>query len=221
MRSVKVFGLDVLVAFILLLALHTAQSKLCAENWPGWRGPTGQGICRETNLPVTWSTTENVRWKTPLPDGGNSSPVVWGDRVFLTQASGRTRQPLENARNDTSIGAFMVAEKRSVICIDRTSGETVWQRDIAYKEPELTHGTNPLCSATPVTDGERVIAHHGSAGLVCYDMEGKLLWTHEHEKLHHIWGNASSPILYHDLVIIWCGPGDRQFLLAVDRRTGK
>jgi len=208
------------LVFLVLTLLCICEVAL-GENWPGWRGPTGQGVCRETNLPVTWSTTENVRWKTPLPDAGNSSPVIWGDRVFLTQASGRTQRPLENARTNTSIGAYMVAEKRSVLCIERTSGEILWQRDVVYQEPEVSHGTNPLCSATPVTDGERVIAHHGSAGLYCYDMQGELLWNYEHEKLHHIWGNASSPIIYGDLVIIWCGPGDRQFLLAVDRRTGK
>ncbi len=199
-------------------------STACAENWPGWRGPTGQGLSSETDLPVTWSATENVRWKVALPDSGNSSPIVWGDRVFLTQASEKTLWPpqkLENARSDTSIGGTAVAAKRSVICFERTTGEILWQRDLIYKQPEVTHGTNPFCSATPVTDGERVIAHHGSAGLVCYDMQGELLWKHEHDKLHHIWGNASSPILYGDLVIVWCGPGDRQFLLAVDRRTGQ
>lgn len=202
------------------LLSHSAH----AENWPGWRGPTGQGLSAETDLPTTWSPTENVRWKVPLPDAGNSSPIIWGDRVFVTQASEKTVWPpqrLENSRTDTSIGGNAVAEKRSVLCLDRATGEILWQRDVIYKEPEVTHGTNPFCSATPVTDGERVIAHHGSAGLVCYDMQGELLWRFEHDKLHHIWGNASSPILHGDLAIIWCGPGDRQFLLAVDRRTGK
>lgn len=212
------------VLCVLSLNLFLVGDPAVGGNWPGWRGPTGQGLSDETDLQVTWSRTENVRWKLPLPDAGNSSPIVWGDRVFLTQASEKTLWPpqrLENARTDTSIGGKAVAEKRSVICIQRTTGKVLWQRDVICKEAEVTHGTNPFCSATPVTDGERVIAHHGSAGLVCYDMQGELLWQYEHERLHHIWGNASSPILYDDLVIIWCGPGDRQFLLAVDRRTGR
>jgi outer membrane protein assembly factor BamB len=85
----------------------------------------------------------------------------------------------------------------------------------------MTHPTNPFCSASPVTDGERVIASHGAAGLVCYDLEGKQLWTYDVGKVEHLWGTASSPILYGDLCIQWCGPGDRQFLLAVNKKTGE
>ena len=100
-------------------------------------------------------------------------------------------------------------------------GKLLWQRDVVYKEPEITHPTNPFCSASPVTDGERVVASHGSAGLVCYDFEGKELWRYDVGKLEHLWGNASSPILHGDLCIQWCGPGARQFLLAVNKRTGE
>lgn len=194
------------------------------DNWPGWRGPTGQGLSRETALPVKWSETENVRWKVELPDEGNSSPVIWGDRVFLTQASEKTLWPPQRdpkIPQGTSSGGAAIAEKRSLMCFDRLTGKLVWQRDTIYKEPEPTHRTNPFCSATPVTDGERVIASHGSAGLVCYDMQGNPLWKYEVGKLDHVWGNASSPILYKDLVILWCGPGSRQFLLAVNKKTGE
>jgi hypothetical protein len=200
-----------------LLAAMSFTAKAPAENWPGWRGPTGQGISTERNLAVEWSTSKNVRWKVPLPDAGNSSPIVWGDRVFLTQASDKTLWPPQKPADfpkGTSAGGAAVAERRSVMCFDRESGKLLWQRDTIYKEPETTHATNPFCSATPVTDGERVIASYGSAGLVCYDMDGKLLWTYDVGKLDHIWGNASSPILYADLAILWCGPGSRQFLLA-------
>jgi outer membrane protein assembly factor BamB len=92
---------------------------------------------------------------------------------------------------------------------------------VTYKEREPTHGTNPYCSATPVTDGQRVIVSHGSAGMYCYDMDGKELWNYELGDQFHIWGNASSPILYKDLCVIWAGPGERQFLLAVNKKTGK
>ena len=114
-----------------------------------------------------------------------------------------------------------VAKKRSVICFDQKTGKVLWQRDTIYKEPEPTHNTNPFCSATPVTDGERVVASHGSAGLVCYDMKGKLLWKHDVGKLDHVWGHASSPSIYGDLVILWCGPGSKQRLLAVNKNSGK
>jgi len=194
-----------------------------AENWPAWRGPTHDGVSRETGLAVSWSPTENVRWKVKLPSSGNSTPVVWGDRVFITQADDVTKWPPkvpENFAGGSSAGGFAVAEKRSVMCFDRTDGKLLWKQDVVYKEPEITHPTNPFCSASPVTDGERVIAHHGSAGLVCYDFAGKELWRYDSGKLVHLWGTASSPILYGDLCIIWCGPGQRQFLLALDKRTG-
>jgi outer membrane protein assembly factor BamB len=182
----------------LLLVL---PAGLPAENWPGWRGPHGDGHSAEKEAPLTWGPKENIRWKVPLPGPGNSSPIVWGKRVFVTQA-------LDGGR-------------RAVLCFDRADGKELWRGEVTYEGKEPSHNTNPYCSATPVTDGERVIASHGSAGLVCYDMDGKELWRHDTGKQFHIWGNASSPILYGDLVILWCGPGERQFLLAVDKKTGK
>ena len=213
-----------LLSSVLCLQCFFVGNAAIGENWPTWRGPTGQGVSRENDLPVTWSATENVRWKVALPDEGNSSPVVWGDRVFLTQASEKTRWPPERDPKippGTSSGGVAVAEKRSLMCFDRTTGKLLWQRDTVFDEPEPTHHTNPFCSATPVTDGERVIASHGSAGMVCYDMEGELLWKHDTRKYDHVWGNASSPILYGDLAILWCGPGSRQFLRAVNKQTGE
>jgi outer membrane protein assembly factor BamB len=174
-----------------------------ADNWPRWRGPRGDGHCAEENVPLKWSKADNVRWKVALPQGGNSSPIVWGDRIFITQAL--------DAKG----------HRRAVLCLARKDGELLWQKETEYKENEPTHNTNPACSATPVTDGERVIASLGSAGLVCYDFDGKEQWRYDTGKQYHIWGNASSPILHGELCILWCGPGERQFLLAVDKKTGQ
>src|SRR5439155_2166694 len=118
-----------------------------ADNWPEWRGPTGTGICFEKNLPTVWGTNQNVRWKTPLPEPGNSTPIIWSNRVFVTQA-------IEN--------------KRNVICFDRANGKMLWQSGVTAAEKEPTHETNPYCSGSPATDGERVIASFGSSGLYCY-----------------------------------------------------
>jgi outer membrane protein assembly factor BamB len=186
-----------------LIVLLLLTSPLLADNWPGWRGPRGDGHCTEQNVPLTWSKSENVHWKIPLPYKGNSSPVVWGDRIFLTQAL--------DAKG----------HRRVVMCFDRKNGAVLWQKETEYKDVEPTHATNPFCSATPVTDGKLVIASLGSAGLVCYDFDGTEKWRYDLGKLFHIWGNASSPILYGDLCILWCGPGERQFLLAVDKNTGQ
>lgn len=211
-------------ALLLALPCLMFSSVARSENWPAWRGPTGQGISTEQDLPVSWSATENVRWKVALPESGNSSPIVWGDRVFITQASERTLWPPQKPEDwpkGTSAGGAAIAERRSVMCFARSDGKLLWQSDVIYKEPESTHGTNPFCSATPVTDGERVIASHGSAGLVCYDFAGKQLWHRDLGKIEHVWGNASSPILYENLCILWCGPGSREFLEAVDKETGE
>jgi outer membrane protein assembly factor BamB len=184
------------------LLLLLGAAALPADNWSAWRGPHGDGRSADKAPPLKWSQTENVRWKAPLPGPGNSSPIIWGGRVFLTQA-------LEKGR------------RRAVLCFDRASGKLLWQRETVFTGKESTHATNPYCSATPATDGERVIASLGSAGMVCYDFAGEELWRKDLGKLEHIWGNASSPILYGDLTILWCGPGDRQFLLAVEKATGK
>jgi outer membrane protein assembly factor BamB len=210
--------------FLCALVLLGGAAAACAGDWPAWRGPTGQGVSDAKRPPLEWDATKNVRWKVALPAAGNSTPIVWGDRVFITQADGLTKWPPKvpaNYAGGASAGGHAVAEKRAVMCFDRATGKLLWRGDTVYKEPEITHPTNPFCSASPVTDGERVIASHGSAGLVCYDFEGKQLWHHDVGKLEHLWGNASSPILHGDLCIAWCGPGERQFLLAVDKRTGK
>jgi outer membrane protein assembly factor BamB len=184
-----------------LLLLVT--SLVSAENWPGWRGPRGDGTSIETGLPTTWSKTENVRWKCKLPGPGNSSPVIWGDRIFLTQS-------LDKAGTE-----------RAVMCIERKSGTVLWKQSIPFKGKEPTHATNPYCAGSPATDGERVIADHGSAGVVCYDNEGKQLWHRDLGKVIHIWGNSSTPVLYGDLVLLNRGPGENSFLIALDKKTGQ
>lgn len=185
-----------------LFLLVFVAAPAWGADWPAWRGPSGDGHCAEKNLPLRWSTQENVRWKVPLPDAGNSTPAIWGERVFLTQATDK-------------------GTRRSLLCLARGDGRLLWKREVSYPDKESTHGDNPYCSASPATDGERVVVSHGSAGLFCYDLDGQELWKKDLGKLEHIWGNASSPILHGKLAILWCGPGARQFLLAVDKKSGE
>jgi outer membrane protein assembly factor BamB len=173
-----------------------------AANWPAWRGPEGIGVTRESKLPVRWSTNENVRWRTPLPERGNSTPIVWKDSVFITQAVEK-----EN--------------RRTLMRFDRKNGKLRWQKGVTYSEKEPTHDTNPYCSASPATDGELIVASYGSAGLYCYDFEGNELWHRDLGKQLHIWGNAASPVLHQNLCILNVGPGERTFLIAVEKKTGK
>lgn len=184
---------------VLLFILACTSSM--AANWPAWRGPNGDGVSDEKNLPTRWSATENVKWRTQLPEPGNSTPVIWGNRVFLTQA---------------------VGDRRTLMCFSRADGSLLWQRGTTTAEKELTHAANPYCSGSPVTDGERVIAAFASDGMFCYDFDGKELWKRtDLGRAVHIWGNASSPVIYGDLCFLNFGPGETSYLLAVDKRTGK
>jgi outer membrane protein assembly factor BamB len=185
---------------LLLVSLTFLPAR--AGEWPAWRGPLGTGISDETGVPLEWSADENITWKVPLPEPGNSTPIVWGDRVFVTG-------PLDN-------GA-----RRTLMCFDRADGRLAWQREVHFEGTERTHATNPYCSASPVTDGQRVVVWHGSAGMFAYDFQGNELWRRDLGPFDHIWGNAASPVIEGDLVLANLGPGPQSTLLAVDKQTGQ
>jgi outer membrane protein assembly factor BamB len=193
--------------FVTIAALLAFSSILSADNWPAWRGPTGQGRSDEKNIPLKWSDKDNVKWNVPLANPGNSTPVVWGDHVFLTQAN-------------------KGGSERSLLCFARGDGKLRWQKDVAYSEKERNWQDTWYANASPTTDGERVIVSFGSAGMYCYDFDGKEIWKRtDLGKYEHPFGNSSSPVLRDDLVFLWCGINDnakdRNYLLAVDKKTGK
>ena len=191
---------------LLYVALCCFAPPAVADNWPAWRGPTSQGYCDEKNVPLTWSDKQNVVWRIDLADHGNSTPIIWKDRVFLTQAN----------KGGTV---------RSLICLDRKDGKRLWKKDVEYKEAEKAWNPTWYCNASPTTDGERVVVCHGSAGVFCYDFTGKELWSRtDLGKWEHAYGNSASPVLYSDTVIQWCGPNEkagRNFLIAMNKATGK
>jgi outer membrane protein assembly factor BamB len=151
---------------------------------------------------MEWSSEKNVLWKTPLPDRGNSTPVVWGSRVFLTQAIEET-------------------DERLVQCFDLKSGRKLWQAGTVYREEEKTHSQNPYCSASPVVDEERVIAVFGSAGIYCFDHERRELWKSQPGTQDYPWGSGSSPVLWKDLCIVYFGPGPDARLIAINKDNGE
>jgi outer membrane protein assembly factor BamB len=185
--------------FLLWVTLAASAS---ANNWPGWRGPDGNGVSTETRLPEAWSTNKNIRWHVPLPGPGNSSPIVWGSRVFITQS-------------------IKSENRRTLMCFDRADGRLLWQSGVTYTEEEPTQESNPYCSATPVTDGERIVALFGSAGLYCYDFSGTELWHRDLGKMTHMFGNAASPVLHEDLCFLNFGPDQRTRLIAINKRDGR
>jgi outer membrane protein assembly factor BamB len=166
------------------------------------RGPNGSGVAAEKHLPLRWSTNENVRWRVPLPERGNSTPVVWGRRIFVTQA-------------------IDAGTRRTVMCFDRRTGKLLWQSGVTWTEKEPTHDDNPSCTPSPATDGRRVVAWFGSAGVYCRDFDGRELWRRDLGPQAHQWGYAASPVLFRDLCILNFGPGDRSFVIALDKKTGR
>lgn len=188
-------------AVVFLSATFCDPAPAVAANWPGWRGGDGQGISADTQLPVAWSETNNVRWRVELPGPGNASPIVWGDRVFVAQA-------------------VKAENRRTLMCFDRATGKRLWQSGVTYAESEPTQQSNPYCTATPVTDGERVVVSFGSAGLFCYDFAGQEVWHRDFGKLTHMFGNASSPVLQGDLCFLNFGPDAQTRLIAVNKKTG-
>ena len=170
--------------------------------WPGWRGPSAQGYVVGSGYPDTWSDTENVLWKVALPGAGNSSPIVWGERIFLT-----------TARDG--------GERLSILCFRRSDGTLLWETPIPHEGVEGGHRKNGHASATPLTDGTRVYASLGTHGLVAVDFEGKILWQHPVGSLDNYHGTAGSPVLYKDTVILYQDHKGRSFVAAFDTETGK
>jgi outer membrane protein assembly factor BamB len=173
-----------------------------AGDWTMFRGPTRDGISAETNVPQKWDADTNIKWKTPLPGPGNSSPIVVGENVFITCAT------------DTG-------KNRGLHCFTRADGRERWSKIVRYENEDPTHGTNPYCGSSPAAGNGRVVVWHGSAGVHCYDYDGKELWSRDLGEFRHIWGYGSSPVLYRDMVLLNCGPGARQFVIALDAATGK
>ena len=174
------------------------------RQWPRWRGPGGMGLSAETDLPVRWSPTENVAWKTELPGQGNSSPVIWDERIFLTTA-------------------FDQGGRRSLLCVSRADGAILWVVDAPAVPPEgRVIQKNGYASATPAVDGERVVVFFGNGGLAAFDLEGKLLWHHPLPPFDAMHGTGASPLIHGDLVILFQEQSSKPSLgIAVDKRTGE
>jgi outer membrane protein assembly factor BamB len=176
-------------------------STVLADDWPSWRGPDGSGHSKESGLPIKWSA-DAAMWRTALPGEGQSSPAIWGDRIFLTTALDK-------------------GKRRVVLCVDRKKGTILWQKEAWTGTPEKTHGMNGWASATCATDGERVIAFFGKGGLHCYDIDGKKLWSRDLGQFPGPWGTAACPLLVGDLVVQNCDSTANAYIIAVNKNTGK
>src|SRR5262245_29572132 len=188
------------------LAISAVLPAAGAEKqWPRFRGPSGQGLTGLKSLPVTWSKdSNNILWRAKMPGQGNSTPIVWGDHIFLTSAN-------EDGN------------ERFLHCFRKSDGKVLWSRKVPARPTETSvRDKNGYATSTPVTDGERVIAFLGSCGLVCYDFKGELQWQYDEFRISTTHGSGSSPVLYRDSVILMQDQNrSPSIFLALDKRTGK
>ncbi len=186
-----------------LLMLLTAAVSSVAADWPQFRGPGGQGHSTAKNVPLTWSETENVTWKVPLPGLGWSSPAVKGDQIWLT-------------------AAVDDAHSLRALAVNRQSGAIVHDVEIFKLEnPGSIHPNNSHASPTPVVEGDRVYIHFGGHGTACLATDGRIVWKTQELKYNHVHGPGGSPVIWKDLLIINCDGADVQYVVALDKRTGE
>ncbi len=226
----------------LLVLLVLSVSGLYAQenvnnngvNWPGFRGHNADGIAENYSTPVFWNldSSKNIKWKIEIPGLGHSSPIVWGDKLFITTAISGMENP------ELKVGLYGSIEpvedetvhQWKVFCLDKNSGKIFWEQTSftgipkVKRHPKATHA-----NSTPVTDGKYVVAFYGSEGLYCYDMDGKLIWQKDFgvldsgyfRELSAQWGFASSPIIHDGVVVVQCDVQENSFLAALDIKNGK
>lgn len=196
--------------------LLAVVGSLHAENWPQFRGPTGQGLSTESSIPLNWSVTENIAWKTELPGESWSSPVVWGDRVFATTAT----EGGESCR---------------VLSLDRASGRVHWNQEVFRQVPRRKEGRNTYATPTPATDGERVYVCFGDGSIAALDFAGTLVWTNRDYPFYGQHGLGTALLLEDGVLVMardgssdgedkglgWQTPWDKSYVLALDAKTGK
>jgi outer membrane protein assembly factor BamB len=190
-------------ALVCCLLWSCRVAVLCAEDWLQFRGNTGQGHAQARNLPLTWSETENIAWKVPLPGLGWSSPTIQGDQLWLTTG---------------------VDDGRSLraLCVHVKTGRLVHDVEVfARNEPGQIHAKNSHASPTPVIDGSRVYVHFGAYGTGCVSTDGRVLWTTQEMKFDHRHGPGGSPVVFEDLLIVPCDGIDVQFMVALNKYTGQ
>lgn len=201
-----------------------------AQNWPSFRGPNASGVADDRPLPTRWQST-SARWKTPIPGLAHSSPVVWGERVFITTAASLNSSPAFKAQTDDNDPVIETARYSwRIYCLDRQTGRIQWERVAHEGVPRVKrHLKASQANSTPVTDGQFVVTVFASEGLFCYDLEGRKIWQQDlgvldpglHDDPAVQWGYASSPVIWKDLVIVQCDAHAQSFIAAFDLKSGK
>jgi len=196
---------------MLTLVALSRPAAIHAEDWPEFRGPTGQGHVRGT-LPLQWGPNKNIAWKQPLPGNGWSSPVVVNGRIYLTTAA-----PAAAAGKESDLSV-------RTLCLDAASGKTLWDTEVFQqngKSAPRIHAKNSHASPTPLCDGKVLYVHFGHQGTACLDLDGKVLWRNTDLKYAPVHGNGGTPILVDNLLVFSIDGSDKQVVVALDRASGK
>lgn len=220
---------------VLMASGSTAQAlgadlpPAAASNWHQWRGPEATGVAPAGNPPVQWSETKNVKWKFEIPGYGKSTPIVWGQKVFLTTAvdTGKVAPgatpPEDQPQRPFGIKYPNTLFRFQVLCLDRDTGKLLWQKTATLELPhEGHHGDNSHASASPTTDGQFLYVSFGSRGLYCYDLEGALQWQRKLDEVETrlSFGEASSPVIHGNVLVLNRDNETQSQILAFDARTG-
>jgi outer membrane protein assembly factor BamB len=211
---------------LVAVALCVLPLAVRADQWPQFRGPGSTGVAEGSNLPDTWSTTQNVKWKTAIPGHGWSSPIAWGDRIFLTAVVpvGETEAPKKGLYFQGERPAPTIEHRYMVYAVDFTTGKIAWEHQVHRGVPPAArHLKNTFASETPVTDGERVYAAFGNVGIWAFDMDGRGAWSKKIDAhpTRNGWGTASSPVVHDGRLYFVNDNEDASSLIAVDAASGK
>jgi len=215
-----------LVGCIIVMPELVAPAAADEQNWTRFRGPGNRGVSSSANQPIEWSSTRNVRWKTPTAGRGWSSPIVWGNRIYLTSTvnTGKSEDPKKGLYfGGERPNAPKTEHEWKVVCLDLDSGREIWNRTVHRGLPATgLHIKNSFASETPVTDGKAVYAYFGNIGLFCLDLDGRVQWSRRWpvRPTRHAWGTAASPVLHRDRLYIVNDNEQESFLEAIDVKTG-
>ncbi len=230
-KTIHALSISVLVLAVFAGGVYAGQAQDC---WPAWRGPLASGVSPTGNPPLTWSETQNIRWKVATPGKGTSSPIVWVDRIFFLTAieTDRVGQPPATApQTDPNAPAPFHGGKTpknvykfDLVCLDRATGKTLWQKTAREEVPhEGHHPDHGFASYSPITDGTCVWASFGSRGVHCYDVNGNHKWSRDlgRMKSKMMFGEGSSPALAGDALIVVMDQEDDSFIYALNKNTGE
>lgn len=222
---------NTILTFVAIVAfattLHADEiSQQRDQNWHQWRGPLANGVAPHGDPPAKWGEETNIRWKVAVEGRGSSTPIIWGDQLFLLSAIRTDRiaenPPQRDARAKTQPPPNLY--KFEIICVDRKTGKTRWQQTACEDVPhEGRHHTNTFASSSPMTDGERLYVSFGSRGTYCYDLNGKLIWKRDlgNMRTRYGWGEATSPVVHGESLVINWDHEDQSFIAVLDAVTGE